>query len=106
MSSMIDAPVLLSRFPVGSSARTIAGRPDEGAGDRNPLPLPAGDLRWLEVGAMGQAYPVECLIRESVPLGRGDAGVKQPVGDVLPHRGMFGQEELLEDEPNLLGPEQ
>ena len=27
MSAMIDAPVVLSRFPVGSSARTIAGRP-------------------------------------------------------------------------------
>ena len=27
MSPMIDAPVLLSRFPVGSSASTIAGRP-------------------------------------------------------------------------------
>ena len=27
MSSMIDAPVALSRFPVGSSASTIAGRP-------------------------------------------------------------------------------
>src|SRR5919108_517121 len=54
MSSMIDAPVVLSRFPVGG----------------------------------------------------GDAGVEQPVGDVLPRRGMFGEEELLEDEPDLPSPQQ
>ena len=41
----------------------------------------------------------------AVPLGGGDAGVEQPVGDVLPHRGVLGQEELLEDEPDLPGPQ-
>ena len=41
----------------------------------------------------------------AVPLGGGDAGVEQPVGDVLAHRGVLGQEELLEDEPDLPGPQ-
>ena len=80
--------------------------PDEGPGDRNPLPLPAGELGGLEARAFGEADPFERLIRAPVPLGGGDAGVQQPVGDVLPHRGMFGQEELLEDEPDLPSPQQ
>ena len=105
MSSMIEAPVVLSRFPVGSSASTIAGSPDEGAGDRNPLPLPSGELGRLEGRACGEADPFERLVGAPVPLGGGDAGVEQPVGDVLPHRGMFGQEELLEDEADLPSPQ-
>src|SRR5262249_15712221 len=36
----------------------------------------------------------------------GDAGVEQPVGDVLPHRGMLGEEELLEHEADLARPQQ
>ena len=106
MSSMIDAPVLLSRFPVGSSAEPIAGRPTRARAIATRCRSPPEIFVGLKLARSDEAYPVECLIRESVPLGRGDAGVKQPVGDVLPHRGMFGQEELLEDEPNLLGPEQ
>ena len=80
--------------------------PDEGPGDRHPLPLPAGELGGLERRALGEADPFERLVRAPVPLGGGDAGVEQPVGDVLPHRGVFGQEELLEDEPDLPGPQQ
>ena len=37
-------PVAWSRLPVGSSARTIGRLPDQGAGDRDPLPLPAREL--------------------------------------------------------------
>jgi hypothetical protein len=36
-----SAPVAVSRLPVGSSARTMAGRPSEGAGDRDALALAA-----------------------------------------------------------------
>ena len=53
---------------------------------------------------MGEAEPYERVIGAPVPLGRGHAGVQQPVGDVLPHGGVFGQEELLEDEPDLPRP--
>ena len=60
----------------------------------------------LKFARSDEADPFERLIRAPVPLGGGDAGVEQPVGDVLPHRGMFGQEELLEDEPDLPSPQQ
>ena len=46
----IAAPVALSRFPVGSSASTIAGAADQRARDRDALALTAGELvgrtRW------------------------------------------------------------
>src|SRR5919198_412062 len=79
--------------------------PDEGPGDCNPLPLPSGELGGLECRALGEADPFERLVRAPVPLGGGDAGVEQPVGDVLPRGGVFGQEELLEDEPDLPSPQ-
>src|SRR4029450_953141 len=79
--------------------------PDEGPGDRNPLPLASGELGGLEGRAFGEADPFERLIGAPVALGGGDAGVEQPVGDVLPRRGMFGQEELLEAEADLPGPQ-
>ena len=79
--------------------------PDEGPGDRHPLPLASGELGRLERRAVGQADPFERLVGARVPLGGGDAGVEHPVGDVLAHRGVLGQEELLEDEPDLPGPQ-
>src|ERR671932_750163 len=82
------------------------GTPHEGSGDRHPLPLPSGELGGLEARAVGEAGPFQRLIRAPVPLGGGDARVEQPVGHVLPHRGVFGQEELLEDEPDLPSPQQ
>src|SRR3954451_2434799 len=86
-SSMIDAPVALSRFPVGSSASTIAGRPttaraiatrwrrppDDARADRHPLALPPGELGGPRRRAVGEADPVEGLVRAPVPLGGGDA---------------------------------
>jgi hypothetical protein len=79
--------------------------PDEGPGDRDPLALPSGDLGGLERRAYGEADPLERLIRAPIPLVGGDAGVEDPVGDVLAHRGVLGQEELLEDEADLPGPQ-
>ena len=38
----------LSRLPVGSSAKHDERRVGERAGDRDPLPLPAGQLRWQD----------------------------------------------------------
>ena len=79
--------------------------PDEGPGDRDPLPLPSGELGGLEARASGEADPLDRLIRAPIPLGGADVGVEQPVGDVLPHRGMLGKEELLEDEADLSSPQ-
>src|SRR3979490_201960 len=94
MSSMIDAPVVLSRFPVGSSASMIAGRPGGGPAVRSPRAPPSGRLGGLEVRACGEAAPFERLVRAPVPLGGRDAGVEQPAGAVLPRPGRFGRAAL------------
>ena len=102
---MIDAPVAAVEVPgrlVGEHDRRT---PDERPGDRHPLALPAGELGRLERRARGEADPFERLVRAPVPLGGRDAGVEQPVGDVLARRGVLGQEELLEDEPDLPRPQ-
>jgi len=54
-SSRMDAPVAESRFPVGSSAITSAGRPaGQGAGDRGALLLAARELAWAVPGAVAE----------------------------------------------------
>src|SRR5437763_17160324 len=98
MSSMIDAPVVLSRLPVGSSASTIAGRPTRARAMATRCRSPPESLVGLKL-ARAERPTRASAASAPVPLGGGDAGVEQPVGDVLPHRGMFGQEELLEAEP-------
>ena len=79
--------------------------PDEGPGDRHPLPLASGELGRLERRAVREADLLERLIGARVPLGGRGAGVEHPVGDVLAHRGVLGQEELLKDEADLPGPQ-
>ena len=98
---MIDAPVALSRLPVGSSASTIAGRPTSARAIATRWRSPPESLVGLNVARCGEADPLERLVGAPVPLGGRDAGVEQPVGDVLAHRGVLGQEELLEDEADL-----
>ena len=95
----------------GGGAVEVAGRlvgehdrraPDEGAGDRHPLALASGELGGLEPRAVREADPFERLVSALVALGGRDTGVEQPVGDVFARRRVLGQEELLEDEPDLL----
>ena len=49
---------------------------------------------------MREADPLERLRRARAPLGGRDAGIEQPVGDVLERGGVLGEEELLEHEPD------
>jgi hypothetical protein len=103
MSAMIDAPVALVQVPsrfVGEHDRRTPDRA-QAIATRCRSRRRAGGL---EARAVGEADPFERLIRAPVLLAAG-TGVEQPVGDVLPHRGVFGQEELLEDEPDLPGPQ-
>src|SRR4051812_44854813 len=97
---MIAAPLVLSRLPVGSSASTIAGRPTRARAIATRCRSPPESLVGLKVGAGREADPLERLVRAAAPLGGSDSGVEHPVGDVLPHRGVLGQEELLEHEPD------
>src|ERR1700720_2330199 len=83
----VEAPSWL----VGEYDRGVT---DKRPGDRDPLPLPSGKLGGLEFRAIGEAHSFERLARAAVPFGGGDAGVEQPVCDVLAHGGMFGEKEL------------
>src|SRR4051812_1252722 len=95
ISAMIDAPVLVSRLPVGSSARTIAGQPTRARAIATRWRSPPESLVGLNPRAMGESDPLERLIGTRISLGGGGAGVEQPVGDVLADRRVLGQEELL-----------
>ena len=55
--------------------------PEEGAGDRDALPLPAGELGGLEGRACGEADPFERLVGASVPLGGGANAVNVIIVD-------------------------
>ena len=81
------------------------GLADEGPGDRDPLALPARELGRAGVGALGQADQLQGVEGPLAALLEGDAGVEEPVGHVVQHGGVFGQEELLEDEPDPGGPQ-
>src|ERR687887_697243 len=94
MSSTIDAPVALSRLPVGSSARTIAGRPTSARAIATRCHSPPESLVGLNVARWDR--PTRSSASSArVYRGGGGAGVEHPVGDILAHRGVLGQEELL-----------
>src|SRR5438105_15574963 len=57
--------VEVSGWFVGKHDRRPA---DESAGDRNPLPLTAGELRGLEARTFGEADAFDLLIRAPIPL--------------------------------------
>ena len=81
------------------------GLADQGPGDRDPLALPARELGGTGMGALGQADQLQGVEGALAALREGDAGVEEPVGDVVQHGGVLGQEELLEDEPDPGGPQ-
>ena len=56
---MISSLVVLSRLPVGSSARRIDGLVDQRARDGDALPLAARQLVGAVVHAVAQAHPLE-----------------------------------------------
>ena len=79
-----------------------SGPPHQGAGDRDPLLLAAGQAGGHLVGALPQSQPLEDLA--GPPLARADlcgGPVEQRVGDVLQRRAPGQQVELLEDEADL-----
>jgi hypothetical protein len=66
MSSMIDAPLVLSRLPVGSSARTIAGRPTRARAIATRCRSP-----WIvrRVGVHGRAAVIDAFEAQFVVPG-------------------------------------
>ena len=92
--------VVVSRLPVGSSAKTTFGRRGERAGDRDALLLAAGELGRTMAEALAQADGVDERVEpRRVGVAPGDRERQQ---DVL-LRGEDGQQvEGLEDEPDLV----
>ena len=78
---------------------------DQSSGDGDPLALPARELGGTGVRTLGQADQVEGVEGALAALLEGDARVEEPVGHVVQHGGVLGQEELLEDEPDSRGPQ-
>src|SRR5215470_8705472 len=81
------------------------GRPaDDGPGDRDPLPLAAGQLRGPVAEPLAQADPLERADRVAAPLRGGHPAVEQALRDVVDDALVLEQEELLENEPQAAGP--
>ena len=78
--------------------------PDQGAGDRHPLPLPDRDLGRARLQPVAEPDRGQRLGRAFPPLPDRHAGVEQPVGDVVQQGGVLGEEELLEHEPHPARP--
>src|SRR4029453_18801329 len=74
------------------------GPTEEGAGERDPLPPPAGELCRLMCEAVAEADALEQLARAAPALAAWGARVQQPIGDVVEGAHPVEQEELLEDE--------
>ena len=94
-------PGALSRLPVGSSASTIAGSPDDRPGDRYSLALAAGELGGQMVLAVAEPDSGEGSRGPVPPLGQRHAGVEQAIRDVVESRFPGEEEELLEHEADV-----
>ena len=75
------------------------GRLDrEGAGDRDPLALAAGQLGRFFVALAGERDELEQLIRALAAFALGDAATFEAEADVLPDAHQREQREILEDQ--------
>ena len=93
--------------PVGHFGVDVTGRlvgdqqfgpVDDGAGDRHPLLLAAGQGRGTGAGAVGEADPGEHFAHRAFDLALAGAGNAQRQGDIVECRKMPDQPEILEDD--------
>jgi hypothetical protein len=104
-SSRIDAPVALSRFPRRLVGEHDRGTAHERAGDREALALAAGHLRRPKLLPVRQPHPRERAGGACAAFPCVDAGVQQPVADVLERGLVLGEQALREDEPDAARPQ-
>src|SRR5947209_3946579 len=78
---------------------------DQGPGDGDALALAAGDLGGTVMGAVAEPDPGKRLGRAPLAHPRRHPRVQQPLGDVVEHALVLGEEELLEDEPDPRRPQ-
>ena len=104
-NSMISRLRCVSRLPVGSSAsRSAAG--DDGAGDRDPLLLSAGELARRVLFPAVQAHRCQRRARGRMPRGGRLAAIEQRQLDVLERRRAREQIEALEHEAEVVPAQQ
>ena len=92
-----------SRFPVGSSAQTMAGLPASARAIVTRLLLAAGELVRSVALAMTESDSLEGLLGPPAGVRRGVPGEQQGQLDVLGSRKDRDQVEGLEDEAHALG---
>ena len=78
------------------------GAPDDRPGDRDPLLLPAGELRGEVVHARGETYALEGGEGQPPALGAGEAAVDERQLHVVEDAQVVNEVKGLEDEPDLL----
>ena len=99
------APVAESRLPVGSSARTIAGRPTSARATATRWRSPPDSWPGRCFARCAEPDPVQRRRRRPSPVLARTPAVEQPVGDVV-ERGLAAQQvEVLEHEPDPPRPE-
>ena len=104
-SSISSAPVPLSRLPVGSSARTIAGSPTSARATATRWRSPPESLAAEWRSRWERPTRASAAAARSRRSAAGTPGVEQAVGDVVDHRRRLEQEEPLEDEADPGRPE-
>ena len=101
-SSRIPAAAAASRLPVGSSARSLSGVVDEGAGEGDALPLATGEFLGTVGEPVAETEAFQCYLGAFAGLAAVPAPVQCGKHDVF-QRVQFGeQREILEDEPDFL----
>jgi hypothetical protein len=100
MSSMMDAPVRVSRLAVGSSARTRDGRLTSARAIAT-LALPAAELVRPLVAPVGQPDGLQHVHHACTPLGTREAEHQQRIFDILIRRQHRDQIEALEHETDV-----
>ena len=90
----------VSRLPVGSSASTIAGRPTSARAIATRCRSPPDSCVGRAPAGAPSPTPASASAARPRRSRAGDAGVEQPVGDVVERARVLGEEELLEDEPD------
>ena len=90
---------------MGSSASTMAGRPTRARAMATRWRCPPESWVGRAWGRSSRPTSVEGVEGSGAPFGLGDPGVEEPVGHVVEHALVLGQEELLEHEADPGGPQ-
>ncbi len=98
-------PQLLAHLGIESAERFIEqqhlGLHRQRPRQRHPLPLAAGELKGIAARVALQLHQLQQLLHPVANPGRAPAAQAQAEGDVLPHRQMLEQGEVLEHKAHM-----